>query len=80
MSSAKKGDGGWQASQVYAKMKDKLMATGQVTPHSSDLEAGFLFVHFLKGVFRRLLHATTMSQTIADVPGFSHIFQVSEVA
>ena len=32
------------------------------------LKAGFLFVHFL-GVFRQLLHAKTMAQTITDIPG-----------
>ena len=52
---------------------------GQVESVESKPDAGIIFVHFL-GVFRQLLHATTMSQTITDIPGSSRIFQVSEVA
>ena len=60
--------------KVLVKMRNDRTVQGRL--HVSINQA--LFLSTFSVVFRTLLHASTMSQTIPDIHGYSQIFPVSE--
>ena len=64
--------------QSFFSKKEYCDLTLRFPARNAQIKVGLYFWTLFPVVFRTLLHASTMSQTIQDIHGSSQIFPVSE--